>query len=159
VEACFVGIGALCPGTASPIASRDELVQDMWEGFRLVCSSDGPFFGVTIKCLMKLVEIFSTPVGIGECRLKLSKALLHFPFPMDRLEDAPFSINAVMKVLGIVGVSILRKRLFRWNVIKKELSPSVAPAVDSTKRSIIIMFIDKDILGLATRWGSRRMIV
>jgi len=130
VKASFIDVGALSPRTASPIAKRNELIEDIWEGFGLFGDGDGPFFGVTTECLMKLVEIFSTPMRVRECSLKASNVLLHFPFPMDRLEDAPFSIDLVteLKALGIVGMIFLRKML----------SPFVVQAVDFSKRELVV---------------------
>jgi len=83
---------------------------------------------------MELIEIFGTPVRIRECSL-MAKVLLHFLFPMDRLEDAPFSIYLMvaLKNLGVVSVAFLWERLFWQDVIEKELSLSVMQTVDLGK--------------------------
>jgi len=64
--------------------------------------------------------------------LKVSNALLHFPFPMDRLQDVSFGIDLVMalKVLGVINITFLENRLFWWDVIEKELSPVRTWTVD-----------------------------
>jgi len=103
VKAIFIDVGALNPRTMSPIAKRNELIKDIWEGFRLFFFFFWPLFGVTIECLIKLVEIFSTPAGIRKSSLEVSNMLLHLPLLIDGLEDASFSINfvAALEIFGL----------------------------------------------------------
>jgi len=140
VKTVFVNIGALDPRTARPVAKRDELIKDIKKGFRLFGDSNRLLFSVTIKCLMELVKIFSTPSRIGKSSLKTANLLLHFPFPMDGLENMPFSINliATLEILGVVCVMFFQKRLFWWNVVKKELVPTILWTIYLSKRELTV---------------------
>jgi len=48
----------------------NKLVQNIREGIRLVGDCDRPFFGIVIKSLMILIEIFGTPMWVGKSGLK-----------------------------------------------------------------------------------------
>jgi len=52
------------------VAKGNKLIQNIREGIRLVSDCDRPFFGVAIKSLMILIEIFSAPTWVGKSSLK-----------------------------------------------------------------------------------------
>jgi len=69
---------------------------------------------------------------VGKSSLKTSRMFLHFPFPMDRLEDMSFSINllVMMELPLAIRELFFRKRFLMWDAVKKELSPFVVWAIN-----------------------------
>jgi len=133
MKTIFINVGALDPRAVCPVVKRDELVKDVRKGFRLFGDSNRPLLGILIKCLMELVKIFSTPSQIGKSSLKVADPLLHFPFPMDGMEDMPFSINlvAMLEILGVICVMFSQQERLLWqNFIKEKLSPTVTWTID-----------------------------